>query len=74
MSDATTRRERQDAVLAELSFAYEKRYGADTYWGGKDLTQYTWSFFAQFGSNLDATPLDSNVTVSGFNCAVGGTH
>jgi hypothetical protein len=26
-----------------------------------DLTQYTWSFFAQFGSNLDATPLDSNV-------------
>lgn len=28
---------------------------------GRDLTQYTWSFFAQFGSNLDATPLDSNV-------------
>jgi len=26
-----------------------------------NLTQYTWSFFAQFGSNLDATPLDSNV-------------
>lgn len=26
-----------------------------------NLTQYTWSFFAQFGSNLDATPLDANV-------------
>jgi hypothetical protein len=26
-----------------------------------NLTQFTWSYFAQFGSNLDATPLDSNV-------------
>lgn len=26
-----------------------------------NFTQYTWSFFAQFGSNLDATPLSSNV-------------
>lgn len=26
-----------------------------------NLTQFTWSFFADFGSNLDATPLDSNV-------------
>jgi hypothetical protein len=26
-----------------------------------NLTQYTWSFFANQGSNLDATPLDSNV-------------
>jgi hypothetical protein len=28
---------------------------------GPDFTQFTWAFFAQFGSNLDATPLDSNV-------------
>jgi hypothetical protein len=26
-----------------------------------NFTQFTWSFFAQFGSNLDATPLDANV-------------
>jgi hypothetical protein len=28
-------------------------------WG--NFTQFIWSYFAQFGSNLDATPLDSNV-------------
>jgi hypothetical protein len=28
---------------------------------GPDFTQFVWAFFAQFGSNLDATPLDSNV-------------
>jgi hypothetical protein len=26
-----------------------------------NLTQFIWSYFADFGSNLDATPLDSNV-------------
>jgi hypothetical protein len=34
-------------------FAEGARYG--------NLTQYVWSYIAQVGSNLDATPLDSNV-------------
>jgi hypothetical protein len=29
---------------------------------GRNLTLFTWDFFADQGSNLDATPLDSNVT------------
>ena len=53
----------QDAARTEslhsaaATFHRDQRTGTE----GGDLTQFIWGFFAQFGSNLDATPLDSNV-------------
>ena len=53
----------QDAARTVSLHAAKQRWTVISRSGapGRDFTQYTWSFFAQFGSNLDATPLDSNV-------------
>lgn len=53
----------QDAAQTVSLHTADTRWIALKHGGGRghNLAQYTWEFFANQGSNLDATPLDSNV-------------